>query len=499
MASLTTREVSNTNYSVSDVIVTNNNASEYNLENFVIIWMDNNVNQSYDTRQTKVQLRSIVNFLKIFDNSNEGISYIEKIQMEKIFLIISGTLGENVIPRIHHLSQIESIYIFCFDQDKHKLWTQKYNKVKGVYSDIEPICDELKKTISQCSNDLVPMDIIKFESNSNQQKSVHELNKQEASFMYFQLLKQLLLRMEYSKDVRDEMIEECRLHYADNQTQLKYINEFHCNYNPSEALRWYSRECFLYQILNKACRTQDIDRLYKFRFFIKDLHNQLKQLQTEFFELVSDMGTRLTVYRGQNMSRNEFEKKLKNNVNGLLSVNTFWSTTLYRELAEGYALNGSDMESVLFQISIDGNVDKNPIAYIQDFSSMTAENEVLFSIGTVFRIQSIEQLTMNGVWNVKLLLCAEEDEQLKILRDHMLTEINAENDLLNLGKLMIRMGEYTKAEQFYYGLLNESSTNPQDVYLLFNDVGTVYDAKGNYTKALECYQKALEIQQISNT
>jgi len=48
---------------------------------------------------------------------------------------------------------------------------------------------------------------------------------------------------------------------------------------------------------------------------------------------------------------------------------------------------------------------------VQSFS-YTQKEEFLFSIGSVFRIKTISKIR-NGIWNIVLLLCGKEDEQLK--------------------------------------------------------------------------------------
>jgi len=50
----------------------------------------------------------------------------------------------------------------------------------------------------------------------------------------------------------------CKSGYKGNPTQLAIVREFENDYLPNKALWWYSRESFLYKILNKALRTQNI-------------------------------------------------------------------------------------------------------------------------------------------------------------------------------------------------------------------------------------------------
>ena len=92
-------------------------------------------------------------------------------------------------------------------------------------------------------------------------------------------------------------------------------------------------------------------------------------------------------------------------------MNTYLSTTQRKDLALVYAGNGSDrplFESILFEITLDKNVltKSKPFADIKNLSHFgTEEEEILLSMGIIFKIQSVEQLVDNGIiWQVKLTL-----------------------------------------------------------------------------------------------
>jgi len=66
---------------------------------------------------------------------------------------------------------------------------------------------------------------------------------------------------------------------------LNQISEFEKNYTASNALSWYTRNSFLYRIINKALRTQNMIYIFKCRFFIIDLFQQLKKSYIELLKL----------------------------------------------------------------------------------------------------------------------------------------------------------------------------------------------------------------------
>ena len=68
-------------------------------------------------KMINIQLINFVKLIKsivIFTNEQKCLEFINKFRSKnKLFLIVSGSLGKNFVPKIYHLSQINSIYIFC--------------------------------------------------------------------------------------------------------------------------------------------------------------------------------------------------------------------------------------------------------------------------------------------------------------------------------------------------------------------------------------------------
>ncbi|CAF3317747.1 unnamed protein product, partial [Rotaria sp. Silwood2] len=64
---------------------------------------------------------------------------------------------------------------------------------------------------------------------------------------------------------------KCSDYYRTNRSELDNIELFRQNYRGQQSIQWYTNECFLYKLLNRALRTADFDILYSIRFFIIDL------------------------------------------------------------------------------------------------------------------------------------------------------------------------------------------------------------------------------------
>jgi hypothetical protein len=103
-------------------------------------------------------------------------------------------------------------------------------------------------------------------------------NTLNVMFMYCQLLKETFSEIEYGVDAKEALVEFCKDAYAGNPTTLRLIDEFCSHYERHSPVWWYTRDCFIYRMLNNALRKHNIEMITKFGFFIKDLHRQLELL-----------------------------------------------------------------------------------------------------------------------------------------------------------------------------------------------------------------------------
>jgi hypothetical protein len=111
-------------------LLCNVSASDDNLETFSLLWLDASVNTTEDNLRAQDKLRTTINQLKIFENSGECEQYIKSVSVEdRIVLIVSGQLGREIVPRIHPLEQLLSIYVYCQDQKLNEQWSSQYSKV----------------------------------------------------------------------------------------------------------------------------------------------------------------------------------------------------------------------------------------------------------------------------------------------------------------------------------------------------------------------------------
>ncbi|CAF2901279.1 unnamed protein product [Rotaria sp. Silwood2] len=457
------------------------------LEQFVIVCFDPNetINQEYLN-----QLRMYTSLIMNFDDSDECISYITNIEpTQKVLFIVSDSVGQTIISLVFEIPQI--MYIYILSTNGIEITCTKVGD--RIYSNLRILLQRLKIDIEQCVNATLPMSVFKSDS---ERSTFNLTNETNSDFFWFQILIEILFRFDNRNFWKDTMISMCELFYEGNESELKKINEYKLSYTSDKAIWWYTRDCFLYRLVNQALRTGNINSIIPYHFFIADLHKQLCHLHKKFIESNNNSeNSILTLYRGQIMTVHELDN-IKKNIGGLISMNSFMSSTINRNIALLFAGDGRSSlgESVLFEIIIEKNVQtKYAFANISEESHFHDEQEYLFTIGTIFRIQSIKK--ENNIWVLVLKLATNNTPELEELEKYLKETMGKTTDYFTLGRTLMNMGDFTRAEKIFKACEKMCLEGKENIYDLLI---ALYGFQGNFFLALDYANKALECSNISN-
>ena len=464
------------------------------VRNYLLLWIDSSVDEeSKDYQEAFVRLKNVVNNVNRCTQPDQCIKYLlDKVDNQCVFVITSGYLGQYLIPKIHDISQLESIYICCGNKSKHQQWAKDWTKIKGVYTNMNEICQVLQLAIRQCDQEHIAISFVK----ENEINSTHNLNELEPTFMYTQIFKEILLDIDYNDKNRIQNLATCcREIFYDNSMELQVINEFEHDYVPEKAIWWYTRECFTYKMLNQALRTLNADIIINMGFFLRDVHRQIQEMYEEQVgSLYNDKS--FVVYRGQGFLKSNFDK-LQETKGGLISFNNFLSTSTNEQVSLSFARDAStkpNMIGILFIMTIDPRSTSTPFASIRDESYFKGEDEILFSMHTVFRIGTIQQIdSKTQLYQVDLQLTLDDDQELRSLTERLWQDMNGTGWEI-LGDLLLKIGQFTKADEFYNVLLEQAS-NVNEKSLYNNQLGLVHLDQGDYEKALFYFKQGLKIRQ----
>ncbi|CAF1216427.1 unnamed protein product [Adineta steineri] len=499
------------------------------IQNVLLIWLGNNIDENKDDCQNTItQLRRVVNDINTFTDVDQCFEFIETIVDQKACMIVSGSVGQHFVPFVHNMSQVDSIFIFCDNRKLHEQWAKDWPKIKGIFTDITPVCEALKEAAHQCEQNAIPISFVE----SNQ-----KLDQLDPSFMYTQIIKEILLTIDFDQSHLQDYINYCCDVFPDNEKQIENIKRLQDQYHSKTPIYWYTCDMFLYPMLNGALRLMNGDIITRMGFFIGDLHRQIEQLHQEQYAGATAADT-FTVFRGQGLSTGDFEQMLKIK-GGLISFNNFLSTSKDRDvsyvLADSNQVN-PDLVGILFVMKVDPSQSTSPFASIANISKFQGEEEVLFSMHSVFRIQGIKQMEENNrLYEVNLVLTTDNDPELSRLTDYIREESFPKCEgWYRLGLVLWKMGQVDTAEDIYHILLDQTEDDQHEgnIYhqlglikghqealtlyekshaikqktlppnhpilaMSYNNIGLVHDSMGDYPEALLSHEKALEIKQQS--
>ena len=190
---------------------------------------------------------------------------------------------------------------------------------------------------------------------------------------------------------------------------------------------------------------------------------------------------------------NDVFDQIKSDSEGLLSVSSFLSTSADPNTARIFTGGDNSTTAVLIVLIIDpsitGNAPYTNISAVSHFGA--AEQEYLFSMGSVFRIVSVQKsITDDEPHQIVVTLTEDNDPQLIQLVEHLRKEIHSSTALVQLGRLMMRMGKWNKAEFFFQKAFNNESDWQGRASTLVN-LGTVYYERDMLDKSLHYFLQAL--------
>jgi tetratricopeptide (TPR) repeat protein len=302
------------------------------------------------------------------------------------------------------------------------------------------------------------------------------------------------------RQTKQEMISYCRPHYQEDKQALKTIDEFEnqsINENAKDAIWWYTQNSIIFRCINDALVSGNISRIYSYRYIIKLLCRQLKNLHKQ-----SNLKGKLRLYRGQLLKLSQI-LLISKHINDLISFNGFLSTSLEEDIAKRFCFGRKkkDHEPVIFEIDIDmTNEQSIAFADISRISQYPEEEEILFSIGSVFRIESVRFDEIKQLYRIHLSL--SQHEQLTVnqyIEQTFPREVNSSDQSVLFGKLLFDMGEYQFAIEYFKNridCLTDADNHYRATYL--NNIGVCYNEIGKKDQALKHYNAASRIYAQTN-
>ena len=278
------------------------------LESSVLVWLKDAAESDHMFEDDLMQLRAVVNYFKAFTERNVCVDFMTDVEDQKVFLVVSQTIAQHLITQVHAIPQLTLIYIISSRLAPTEEWMNSWSKIRGPYENIRLLQQDLISAIKQANHDCVSLSLIPLGDVTNINR-----DRLEPSFMYTNIFKRTLLKIDFDYQSRKRFTNFCRENVAKSSKTIQLIDEFERNYSPDRAIWWYTRESFIYSMLNQSLRLLQGKVIFMMGFFLVDLHRQIEQLHGQ--QVNQYLGQPFKVYRGQRLASSDF-KKLENAIGG---------------------------------------------------------------------------------------------------------------------------------------------------------------------------------------
>ena len=344
-------------------------------DSYILIWLNGaNCNSPSSQHEMQEELQDTINCQKTFDDFDACRKFIRENNCEYVIIVSNETFAEKLVWMMKHEEKIRTIYIY-YEDEKSKSELSAFQK-NIVLISTDELVEKIK--IDQRRRQRYE-DPISFNCMTGNRFN-DDGSSSMYSFMTIELLLDVILRTEQPNEMY-ELIRLCKIEYHNNEVEKRRIDLFQQTYTAETSIRWFTKDSFVYRLLNKALRLQNIEILLVFRFFIKDLHEQLAKLEKD--RNISNM----KVFRGQILPSTDLER-MKRSIGKLISFHSFISASLIQDLAINFIVSEPPhphLVNVLFEIECDQcsslSLTPKPYADVSELSEIPTEEEVLFSLG----------------------------------------------------------------------------------------------------------------------
>ena len=382
----------------------------------VAIWLDDTIGISADNQWFNVvkQLRQIISNVEVFNEVHKCIEYISATGIQRIFLVVAGNYGDDFDIELFE-EIIHNVSIYSLSSNNFESVSQTQGNIRSFFNDAEMLIDRIHADYGIfIANREISVNSFQVNTTINTTRCI---TPQVIQWKCRQIMSDMFRQIPCAHhQSMERFLQLCKLRYEDNQYQLKQIDDFEQTYRPDMAINWYTRGCFLFRVLNKSMQTDDIDSIMASSSILMNIYNQLEVSSMQRNQ--ENLSSR-RVYHGRLMSVDEL-RSFQLNIGGFVSNKSFLSPSFNRKVAEMFADIGSQTneQHVLYEISMDwDSLYSKPVASVRHLSQYPVEEEVLFTNGHIFRIDSCEIIHEN-TWLIQLTLCNQWHTAVQNISDY---------------------------------------------------------------------------------
>ncbi|CAF0989020.1 unnamed protein product [Adineta steineri] len=213
---------------------------------FYLFWLDPNVNKPQENVKTQEKLRKLFDGdFEAFEKEEQCEFFIKQKETDKIMLIVSGQMGQQILPKIHNSTSLTS--------------------VKGILTNQNELINEVEQE-----------KIIQTQKYSNNNKAPPPVNTPISGYE-----KQMLLPLEEALKPVESIMEDLQYHIKIAKDHAKKSSPDGLTHDESASIMLYTTEfgeASLYTQLNKALRGEQRSEIKPWLPYLKIFMTALHKL-----------------------------------------------------------------------------------------------------------------------------------------------------------------------------------------------------------------------------
>ncbi|CAF1189759.1 unnamed protein product [Adineta steineri] len=454
-------------------------------QNYLLLWADTSIDETNkDYKNTLKQIRNITGDVNAFTERDACIDFLTNAEEDiQSFLVVKDTMFQQIMPLINDIPQLYCIYILNDIETPHEEWPKKWQKVKGVHTNIDNICQALQMGIKQFNQDSIAMSFI----TETEMASTENLNQLEPTFMYTQILKEILLDMKHDEKAIKQFTAYCRHRDCGSAKNIDYFEKKYQSQSPV----WCTEQDMALGFAYSASENVDMVGI----LFIMSIDPCTESApfasikEESYFKHEEEILFPMhTVFRVCAIKQIENNKHLYQVELQLTSDDDQQLRVLTDRIREAGGGTGWQRFGNLLLKNGQFNKAKEFYNVLLEQTSNESEKAIYYSqLGCVKGDQGNYE---KGIWYYEQGL-KNFQKRLPSNDPYLATSDN------NIGMIYSDMSEYVKALLFYGKTLEIRqktlhSGHPKFAQL-YNNIGGVYGNMGEHLKALSSHKKVLEI------
>ena len=117
----------------------------------LLVWLDRDIDKNNSAWRDSINyLRRVVYTVETFTDAEECIDFLGDVADEKVCMIVSESLAQQIVPLVHNMSQVNTIFISLSNQNHHVEWATHWPKIKSVSAKISSTSKAVKQAAQQC-------------------------------------------------------------------------------------------------------------------------------------------------------------------------------------------------------------------------------------------------------------------------------------------------------------------------------------------------------------